>query len=204
MKKKLFGALLAGVLVLSQAVVAFANPSCQLGIASPEGTHVTETNEYADVTDPEALAIIKMLNVDHAPDAEVVAALNATGEVTIDNAAFMTIFVDVEARTERCPSCGYYHVVLVVQNLPANANTGNVRGIHYSTERKIWEVVEPIRVDKNGEVEFCLLDYSPIAVYVTNAATSPETGVESSWMLFAGAAVAFAAVSFAAGKKSQK
>ena len=92
--------------------------------------------------------------------------------------------------------------LLDVPALPANASTANVRGLHYSVEGQTWEVLTPVSV--NGTtVEFALIDCSPIAVYVTDAATSPATGVASNWTLFMGAAVVLFAVSAIASKKTR-
>ena len=76
----------------------------------------------------------------------------------------------------------------------------DVKVLHFSTERKVWEVITPSNVDlDNKEITFELQDLSPIAIIakvdasqaVTNTTgTSPKTGVDSTNTVpFAGAAV---------------
>lgn len=189
MKKKILGLALACTLVVSQAVVAFAAPS---KTATTSG--VGET--IVSITDAATWSILDMaLNTD-ATDAEIIAAVNHTGDVSIGTASFVTEFMDV---TVPKSDDGLHHVSLQV-NLPAGASTANVRILHYSVVRAVWEVVVPTSVE-NGIVNFTLADCSPVAVYVTDAATSPVTGVVSSTALFMGAAAVCGAVSVTAKKR---
>lgn len=200
MNKKLFGALLAFVLVFSQTVVSFAALSGTTSVTTIGNTTIAETNNFVSVTDAEALSILELAVNTDATDAEIVNAVNATGDVKITTANFVTEFYDVTVSEKS--SDGFYHATLEVPALPANASTANVRGLHYSIERGIWEVVTPVSV--NGKiVEFGLADCSPLAVYVTDAATSPATGAAGNWTLFMGAAVVLFAVSAMAHKKSR-
>lgn len=200
MNKKFFGVLLACVLVLSQAVIAFAAPSGTTIATGSGSTTVTAQDKYEGVSDAADVNIILVANDSNSTDAQIVSMVNATGDVKIESANFVTQFYNVEVAEKSAD--GLYHATLDVPALPANASTANVRGLHYSVERQTWEVLTPVSV--NGTtVEFALIDCSPIAVYVTDAATSPATGVASNWTLFMGAAVVLFAVSAIASKKTR-
>ena len=94
---------------------------------------------------------------------------------------------------------GKYEVTLSVPAL--TENTTDVAVLHYSTARKIWEVIEPKNVDKeNKTVTAEFEDFSPVAVIAKEGTfdtltsggaqgTSPKTEGVSDWMLWAGAAV---------------
>lgn len=201
MNKKLMGVMLAFVLILSQAVVAFAAPSGTTSVTTNGSTTIAEKTDFtADVKDTEDLAVLVLAENTNATDAQIVAAVNKTGDVNIANANFVSKFVDVTVAEKSAD--GLYHAELEVPALPANASTANVRGLHYSTARGIWEVLTPLSVNGTS-VEFGLIDCSPIAVYVTDAATSPATGAASSWTLLMGAAVVLFAVSAIASKKNR-
>lgn len=91
----------------------------------------------------------------------------------------------------------------VTLNVPSfTAKTTNVKVLHYSTKRSLWEVIEPKNVDlkaKTLTAEF--EDLSPVAVIADEGTfdttlngseaqgTSPKTeGVSSVWMMWFGAA----------------
>lgn len=200
MNKKLFGTLLAFMLVLSQTVVAFAAPSGTTSVTTKGDTTIAVTESFNTVEDHGALSILELANNTEATDAAIINAVNATGDVKITTANFVTEFYDVTVAKKS--SDGLYHASLDVPALPANASTANVRGLHYSVARGVWEVVTPVSVS-GKTVEFALADCSPLAVYVTDAATSPVTGAASNWALFMGAAVVLFAVSAMAHKKSR-
>ena len=93
---------------------------------------------------------------------------------------------------------GKYQVTLSVPALTKGMT--DVKVLHFSTEREVWEVITPSNVDlDNKEITFELQDLSPIAIIakvdasqaVTNTTgTSPKTGVDSTNTVpFAGAAV---------------
>lgn len=199
MKKKFFGLLLAMVFVLSQAVVAYANPSLNTWFtsASPDVTVRYYSDYTGFIDDLEALSIITLLNDTDATDAEVVNALNKTGDVNIGTANILGIFLNSTATKQED---GWCHFVVDISNLPANTKVEELRALHYSVEREVWEVIEPSSI--NGRlVEFKLLDCSPLTFYLTNAATSPATGVSANWTLYMGAAIVMFAVAAVAFKK---
>ena len=93
---------------------------------------------------------------------------------------------------------GRYQVTLSVPALTKGMT--DVKVLHFSTARNVWEVITPSNVDLNNkELTFEVEDLSPIAIIakvdasqaVTNTAgTSPKTGVDSTNTVpFAGAAV---------------
>ena len=200
MNKKFFGVLLTFVLLLSQAVVAFAAPSGTTSVTTKGDTTIAVTESFNAVEDHGALSILELANNTEATDAAIINAVNATGDVKITTANFVTEFYDVTVAKKS--SDGLDHASLDVPALPANASTANVRGLHYSVARGVWEVLTPVSVNGSA-VEFALIDCSPLAVYVTDAATSPATGAAGNWTLFMGAAVALLAVSAMAYKKSR-
>ena len=202
MNKKFLGVLLASLLVLSQAVVAFAAPSSNTGVTSGDkGTTIDANVDLSGIKSSEVKDIISSAMNGTATDAQIVSVVNKTGNIITTTADFVTPFIDVRVPVKS--SDGFYHATMEVANLPANASTANVRGLHYSTARAIWEVLTPVSVN-GSSVEFALVDCSPVAVYVTSAATSPATGVSTSWTLFMGAAVVFFAVSAIASKKANR
>ena len=93
---------------------------------------------------------------------------------------------------------GKYQVTLSVPALTKGMT--DVKVLHFSTARNVWEVITPSNVDLNNkELTFEVQDLSPIAIIakvdasqaVTNTTgTSPKTGVDSTNAVpFAGAAV---------------
>ena len=93
---------------------------------------------------------------------------------------------------------GRYQVTLSVPALTKGMT--DVKVLHFSTARNVWEVITPSNVDLNNkELTFEVQDLSPIAIIakvdasqaVTNTTgTSPKTGVDSTNTVpFAGAAV---------------
>lgn len=91
-----------------------------------------------------------------------------------------------------------------------------VKVLHYSTERKVWEIINPTNVDLEGKtVEVNFTDLSPVAIIakvdasqaVNNAeGTAPKTGVESNhaWMAWGCAAVVlFAAAAVVACRRKR-
>ena len=87
----------------------------------------------------------------------------------------------------------------IVQNISVPALTkgcSDVKVLHYSTERKVWEVITPNAVNLDTkEIDVNFTDLSPIAVIAKVDAsqsvvgTAPKTGVESTWGVWAISAV---------------
>ena len=90
----------------------------------------------------------------------------------------------------------------IVQSISVPSLTtgcSDVKVLHYSTERKVWEVITPNNVDLNNkEIEVNFTDLSPVAVIAkvdasqavnNTVGTAPKTGVESTWAVWAISAV---------------
>lgn len=211
MKKKLFGLVLAAVLVVAQATTAFAAGSKELGTTAADATASIEQSDLDQATKD---TVKDQIAKAQAGDLSSI-PVSPKGDVV---------------------SCGVYNatstnVRLTGLSIPKNAV--KVGLLHYSIARKAWEYVS---ANWDGEVLTATLkDLSPIVVVAeveidrsyndddddvetTSAggasaagssaaaggvATSPKTGVASDWSLWIFAAAAFAAVSGAALKKSR-
>ena len=227
MKKKLFGVILAAALVVTQAVTVFAAGSRTSDVAlagdSASNYEVYEASaeSFAAVSAqaPQTVEAILEINSGSASlgslvetirglisagSSEVnmtedqVAALEAelTGKSLVSN-FFEISPVGNGAQDEN----GNYVVTLSVPSLTESMT--NVRLLHYSTERALWEVVTPSDVNYGSQtVTAAFADLSPVAVIAdvdtaagdTAVGTSPQTGVASVWMIWLGAAVVLAVV----------
>ena len=206
MKKRILGTLLAAALVVTQAVSVFAAGS-KTTQATPAGESVgkyemiegTEENfgELATKA-PEVEKKIVAIN-------EGTATLESIGEQAeqlkeeLTGKVLVTKFFDVEpinggVKTED----GKYIVTFHVPNLTEALQ--DVKVLHYSTERAVWEVINPENVDyAKKEITAKFEDLSPVAIIGKNTGTgsstgstegtSPKTGVGSDWGIYVGASV---------------
>lgn len=223
MKKRFFGTLLAAALVVTQVVSVFA--------AGSRTTQVTLVGEAAgkyEVSEGTA-ATFSYLH-ESAPEVEAKILAVNSGEATLQSIAeqapelakelegksLITKFFDLEPinggiRTED----GKYKVTLSVPAL-TEALT-NVRLLHYSTERNLWEIVTPTDVNyKNKQITAEFIDLSPVAVIAdvdesrtegndtTGSGTSPKTGVSSDWGMYMGAAVLLFGTAVVVMRKTKK
>lgn len=211
MRKKLLGSLLAAALVVTQAVSVFAAGGSKTADVTLTGDaagyyEVSEgTKENFDaVEDEKTLNTILLVNdgtttlEDFAKDIE-----ETYPEVAkeLEGKSMLTKFFDLipingGIKTED----GKYLVTLSVPQLTEACK--NVKVLHYSTVRKVWEVITPTDVNyANKQITVEFEDLSPVAIIAdvdasqttdsTTAGTSPKTGVNSDWMLWMGAAVLF-------------
>ena len=215
MKKKIFGTILAAALVVSQAVTVFAAGS-KVGEASLAGDNAgqyTMTAITSSVEGVEAASMEAILAVNEDPS-----SLQAVADVAPDlkdelaGKEAITPFFDLTAldgatKTED----GKYAVTLSVSSL-TSAMT-DVKLLHYSTVRSLWEIVEPTNVDyTNKLVSAEFEDLSPVAVIANTGAaasdgaegTSPQTGIASDWMVWLGAAVVLAAAGVVTYRKARQ
>lgn len=208
MKKRFFGTLLAAALVVTQVVSVFAAGSrtTQVTLVGEavgkyevlEGTE--ETFSYLQTSAPEVEAKILAVNsgketlqsiAEQAP--ELANELKGKSLIT---KFFELIPINGGIRTED----GKYRVTLSVPAL-TEALT-NVRLLHYSTERNLWEIVTPTDVNyANKQITAEFIDLSPVAVIAdvdesktegnvtTSSGTSPKTGVNSDWGMYIGTSV---------------
>ena len=219
MKKRLFGTFLAAALVLTQAVTVFAAGSRTADVALPGDSasyyEVTEAEEEvfteSGVTDNAVLEKIMAVNAS-TETLQSVAELAPELEADLADKDMLTPFFDLVPVNGGIQENGMYVVTLSVPTLTEGMT--DVRLLHYSTERSLWEIVEPTDVDYAAQTitaEF--EDLSPVAVIANtdNAAaadtatgTSPQTGMSSSWMLWLGAAVVLAAAGAVTYRKVRK
>lgn len=204
MKKRLFGTLLAAALVVTQVVSVFAAGS-KTTQATPSGESVgkyemTEgtTENFSEVKEQVVLDKILAVNNGTATLESIAEQAEAikdelTGKVLVTK-FFDLVPIDGGVKTED----GKYKVTFTVPNLTEALQ--DVKVLHYSTQRAVWEVITPDNVNySTKEITAQFEDLSPVAVIGKNTGagtatdsttgTSPKTGVASDWILYAGASV---------------
>ena len=207
MKKRILGTLLAAALVVTQAVSVFAAGS-KTTQATPAGESVGKY-EMIEGTEENFKEV-----AEKAPEvAEKIVAINE-GTATLESIAeqaeqlkeeltgkvLVTKFFDVKPVDGGVKAeDGKYIVTFHVPNLTEALQ--DVKVLHYSTERAVWEVINPENVDyAKKEITAKFEDLSPVAIIGKNtgagssttdssASTSPKTGVGSDWGIYVGASV---------------
>lgn len=204
MKKRLFGTLLAAALVVTQVVSVFAAGS-KTTQATPAGESVgkyemTEgtAENFSEVKEQAVLDEILAVNNGTATLESIAKQAEAikdelTGKVLVTK-FFDLVPINGGVKTED----GKYKVTFTVPNLTEALQ--DVKVLHYSTQRAVWEVITPDNVNySTKEITAQFEDLSPVAVIGKNTGagtstdsttgTSPKTGVASDWILYAGASV---------------
>lgn len=204
MKKRLFGTLLAAALVVTQVVSVFAAGS-KTTQATPAGESVgkyemTEgtAENFSEVKEQAVLDKILAVNNGTATLESIAEQAEAikdelTGKVLVTK-FFDLVPINGGVKTED----GKYKVTFTVPNLTEALQ--DVKVLHYSTQRAVWEVITPDNVNySTKEITAQFGDLSPVAVIGKNTGagtstdsttgTSPKTGVASDWILYAGASV---------------
>ena len=204
MKKRLFGTLLAAALVVTQVVSVFAAGS-KTTQATPSGESVgkyeiTEgtAENFSEVKEQAVLDKILAVNNGTATLESIAEQAEAikdelTGKVLVTK-FFDLVPINGGVKTED----GKYKVTFTVPNLTETLQ--DVKVLHYSTQRAVWEVITPDNVNySTKEITAQFEDLSPVAVIGKNTGagtstdsttgTSPKTGVASDWILYAGASV---------------
>ena len=239
MKKKVLGAVLVTLLVVSQALGVCAAGSKEAGITITTPGVVFETGDDAFKDVPaDTKADIDALNnggsfSDFAKD-EVGASKELSGYVAA------TKVVDVVATADaKKESDGLYHVSFSGVALKDGMTVKNVYGLHYVNGA--WELMRPLSVDtKNNTVIFGFKSFSPFVIATKDVqtsgkkhhsssksaeeetttvaaattadaaaqadaasatATSPKTGVESTWGLWMAAGLVLAGMAGMTAKK---
>ena len=186
--KKFMVCTLAAVMTLGSAIGVYAaeNPSLskeitttQAGVTAESKIEETESFKAIQENAPVVAEMILQVNEGTMEMDAFIEKLNEmteeigdeTAKATLEKAIkdlegkiFVTAFVDisVDADVEKNEE-GKYEVTLNVPSL--TSKTTNVMVLHYSTERSVWEVIEPTDVDvdaKTVTAEF--EDLSPVAV----------------------------------------
>ena len=204
MKKRLFGTLLAAALVVTQVVSVFAAGSKTTQV-TPSGESVgkyeiTEgtAENFSEVKEQAVLDKILAVNNGTATLESIAEQAEAikdelTGKVLVTK-FFDLVPINGGVKTED----GKYKVTFTVPNLTEALQ--DVKVLHYSTQRAVWEVITPDNVNySTKEITAQFEDLSPVAVIGKNTGagtatdsttgTSPKTGVASDWILYAGASV---------------
>ena len=207
MKKRMLGTLLAAALVVTQAVSVFAAGS-KTTQATPAGESVgkyemiegTEEN-FKEVAEkaPEVVEKIVAINEGTAT-LESIAEQAEQLKEELTGKVLVTKFFDVKPVDGGVKAeDGKYIVTFHVPNLTEALQ--DVKVLHYSTERAVWEVINPENVDyAKKEITAKFEDLSPVAIIGKNtgagssttdssASTSPKTGVGSDWGIYVSASV---------------
>nr|WP_294677802.1 cell wall protein [uncultured Blautia sp.] len=195
LRKRVIATALAAVMVLgaSVGVNAAANPSATSQVTSVQTAdqtepwyktdakiEETEAFKTLETTAPEVASLIKDVNAGNVKTmTDFVAKLNELQAKLTDQTAidalktvieglagkdFVTGFFDLEKLTPAQKNAnGKYEPTIKVPALTDKSE--NVMLLHYSTERNVWELVKPSKVDltaKTITAEFD--DLSPVAV----------------------------------------
>lgn len=204
MKKRLFGTLLAAALVVTQVVSVFAAGS-KTTQATPSGESVgkyeiTEgtAENFSEVKEQAVLDKILAVNNGTATLESIAEQAEAIKDELIGKVLVTKFFDLVPINGGVKTEDGKYKVTFTVPNLTEALQ--DVKVLHYSTQRAVWEVITPDNVNySTKEITAQFEDLSPVAVIGKNTGagtatdsttgTSPKTGVASDWILYAGASV---------------
>lgn len=205
MKKKLISlAMLVTVFAMQVVGVSAASKTATMAVVgNSKGYYEVDAmdqEELAEVAkaDQTTADLIKDINAG-TKTLEDLAKAESSIASEIEGKSLVTAFMDFRKIGDVSKTAdGKYQVTLSVPALTKGMT--DVKVLHFSTERKVWEVITLSNVDlDNKEITFELQDLSPIAIIakvdasqaVTNTTgTSPKTGVDSTNTVpFAGAAV---------------
>ena len=205
MKKKLISlAMLVTVFAMQVVGVSAASKTTTMAVVgNSKGYYEVDAmdqEELAEVAkaDQTTADLIKDINAG-TKTLEDLAKAESSIASEIEGKSLVTAFMDLRKIGDVSKTAdGKYQVTLSVPALTKGMT--DVKVLHFSTERNVWEVITPSNVDLNNkELTFEVQDLSPIAIIakvdasqaVTNTTgTSPKTGVDSTNTVpFAGAAV---------------
>ena len=210
MKKRVLGTVLAAVLVVTQAVTAFADRDSTTTNVTVSGDSAqwyevtgTAREDFAYLEDSEeekqVLDLIMDIN-EGEKNLKDLAEAEPSIATELQGKTLVTKFFDITPINGGKPlPDGSHEVTLVVPEL--TRAMVNVRLVHYSTERNIWEVITPSDVNyDNKKITAIFKDLSPVAVIADideskltegeGNGTSPKTGVESVWGIYLSGAAA--------------
>lgn len=220
MKKKLLGSVLAVAVLAVSSLGAFAAGSKTADVTpvgDNSGNYVVTQYEEEKMAELEAEApdvaeLVRQSNDDEITTEDVITRILEMVEASIpeeletfrqelEGKTMLSQFVDLDTTGDVVLNeDGMYETTLSVPTLTEAAT--NVRILHYSTVRSLWEIVIPSDVNyEDKEITAAFEDLSPIVVLAdvdetadVAEGTSPKTGVTSDWGLYmAGAVVLFGA-----------
>ena len=228
--KKMLRTLVASVAVLALGVTtAFAAPSINVNGSAVgdvlvngqvvEAT-VSFTNDFTNI-ESEVKEVISQIN-EGTNIADILADVTVEGaeSLNLKEYSLATTLQDLVAIDANGNALKNVTITWEVPNLVQNM--GDVKVLHYSTERKVWEVINPENVDfAKKTVTATFKDLSPVGIIYKNVASNggtnsgsengsennlPETGsAVSSTQIALVALVAIAGgVALLAGKKFRK
>lgn len=205
MKKKLISlAMLVTVFAMQVVGVSAASKTATMAVTGSSKGHyevdAMDQEELAEVAkaDKATAELIKDINAGTKTLKDLAKAESSIAS-ELEGKSLVTAFMDLRKIGDVSKTAdGKYQVTLSVPALTKGMT--DVKVLHFSTARNVWEVITPSNVDLNNkELTFEVQDLSPIAIIakvnasqaVTNTAgTSPKTGVDSTNTVpFAGAAV---------------
>lgn len=216
MKKRLFGAILAAVLVVSQAVTVFAAGSKIAGVSTAgdsvgyytvaEGTAQAFSYLADDVA--EKILAVNGGSASLASIADMTPGIRAS----LAGKRMITDFFNLSAENGGVKTAdGKYLVSLEVTSITSSM-TG-IQILYYNTATGTWSVITPSDVAYADQVITFTVDQLPAPICIiadegTNAddnktGTSPQTGAVSGWIMWMGAALILAGASLAVYKKSK-
>ena len=205
MKKKLISlAMLVTVFAMQVVGVSAASKTATMAVVgNSKGYYEVDAMDQEELdtvaaADKTTADLIKDINAG-TKTLEDLAKAESSIASEIEGKSLVTAFMDLRKIGDVSKTAdGKYQVNLSVPALTKGMT--DVKVLHFSTERNVWEVITPSNVDLNNkELTFEVQDLSPIAIIakvdasqaVTNTTgTSPKTGVDSTNTVpFAGAAV---------------
>ncbi len=205
MKKKLISlAMLVTVFAMQVVGVSAASKTATMAVVgNSKGYYEVDAMDQSELdtvaaADKTTADLIKDINAG-TKTLEDLAKAESSIASEIEGKSLVTAFMDLRKIGDVSKTAdGKYQVTLSVPTLAKGMT--DVKVLHFSTKRNVWEVITPSNVDLNNkELTFEVQDLSPIAIIakvnasqaVTNTAgTSPKTGVDSTNTVpFAGAAV---------------
>ena len=228
--KKMLRTLVASVAVLALGVTtAFAAPSINVNGSAVgdvlvngqvvEAT-VSFTNDFTNI-ESEVKEVISQIN-EGTNIADILADVTVEGaeSLNLKEYSLATTLQDLVAVDANGNALKNVTISWEVPNLVQNM--GDVKVLHYSTERKVWEVINPENVDfAKKTVTATFKDLSPVGIIYKNVASNggtnsgtengsennlPETGsaVSSTQIALAALVAVAGGVALLAGKKFRK